>query len=282
VDVYLLLLLLLEGKTDYYARKRLISQAKNKYNTPKYRLVARFTNKDIICQIVYSRIQGDIVLASAYSHELPKYGIKLGLTNYAAAYCTGLLCARRALVKLNLDGKYAGQTKADGQFFLVQELENGPRPFKVFLDVGLRRTTTGSRLFAVMKGAVDGGIYVPHNEKRFPGSKDGKLDSSILRKHIFGQHVSEYMKLLKEEDEDLYKKQFGQYIKLGIQPDMLESIYTKAHEMIRKDPSPKPASKDRSAVIAKSKSFKKARLTFDQRKQNIAQKISEFQESLAA
>lgn len=36
------------GKTDYYARKRLITQAKNKYNAPKYRLVVRFTNRDII------------------------------------------------------------------------------------------------------------------------------------------------------------------------------------------------------------------------------------------
>ena len=26
-----------EGKTDYFARKRLVVQDKNKYNTPKYR-----------------------------------------------------------------------------------------------------------------------------------------------------------------------------------------------------------------------------------------------------
>ena len=40
-----------EGKTDYYARKRLIVQDKNKYNTPKYRLVVRFSNKDITAQV---------------------------------------------------------------------------------------------------------------------------------------------------------------------------------------------------------------------------------------
>jgi large subunit ribosomal protein L5e len=34
-------------------------------------------------------------MAAAYAHELPNYGIKVGLTNYAAAYCTGLLLARR-------------------------------------------------------------------------------------------------------------------------------------------------------------------------------------------
>ena len=81
-----------EGKTDYYARKKLVIQAKNKYNSPKYRLVVRFTNKDVICQIVYAKIQGDFVLAAAYSHELPRYGIKCGLTNWTAAYATGLVC----------------------------------------------------------------------------------------------------------------------------------------------------------------------------------------------
>lgn len=40
-----------QGKTDYYARKRLTVQDKNKYNTPKYRLIVRFTNKDIIAQV---------------------------------------------------------------------------------------------------------------------------------------------------------------------------------------------------------------------------------------
>lgn len=84
-----------EGKTDYYARKRLIAQDRNKYNTPKYRLVVRFSNKNITCQVVYAKIEGDVVLAAAYSHELPQFGVTVGLTNYAAAYCTGLLLARR-------------------------------------------------------------------------------------------------------------------------------------------------------------------------------------------
>lgn len=46
-------------------------------------------------QIAYSKIEGDHIVSAAYSHELPKYGINVGLTNYAAAYCTGLLLARR-------------------------------------------------------------------------------------------------------------------------------------------------------------------------------------------
>lgn len=36
-----------------------------------------------------------MIVCAAYAHELPKYGVKVGLTNYAAAYCTGLLLARR-------------------------------------------------------------------------------------------------------------------------------------------------------------------------------------------
>lgn len=34
-----------EGKTDYFARRKLIEQDKRKYNAPKYRLVVRMTNK---------------------------------------------------------------------------------------------------------------------------------------------------------------------------------------------------------------------------------------------
>ena len=39
-----------------------------------------------------------MIVTAAYSHELPNYGIKVGLTNYAAAYATGLLLARRVRV----------------------------------------------------------------------------------------------------------------------------------------------------------------------------------------
>ena len=60
-----------------------------------YRMIVRISNRDVTAQIAYARIEGDKVIQSAYSHELPKYGIKAGLTNYASCYCTGLLLARR-------------------------------------------------------------------------------------------------------------------------------------------------------------------------------------------
>jgi large subunit ribosomal protein L5e len=86
-----------EGKTDYQARRRLTIQDKNKYNTPKYRFVVRFTNKDVICQVVYATIKGDRILSAAHSQELKdaRYGLTVGLTNYAAAYCTGKPKLRR-------------------------------------------------------------------------------------------------------------------------------------------------------------------------------------------
>ena len=45
-------------------------------------MIVRITNKDICCQIAYARIEGDRIVAAAYSHELPKYGVDVGLTNY--------------------------------------------------------------------------------------------------------------------------------------------------------------------------------------------------------
>merc|ERR1712048_1430581 len=95
-------------KTDYYARKRLIIQDKRKYNSQKYRFVVRVTNRDVICQVVGARVDKDEILAAAYSHELKRYGLNVGLTNYAACYCTGLLLARRLLKKFSLDKFYVG------------------------------------------------------------------------------------------------------------------------------------------------------------------------------
>merc|ERR1712142_783682 len=149
-----------EGKTDFFARKRLVVQDKNKYNTPKYRMIVRSSNTDVCCQIAYARLEGDIVICAAYSHELPRYGVNVGLTNYAAAYCTGLLLARRVLTKLNLAEIYEGQIEVDGGEYNVESLDDKPAAFRANLDVGLNRTTTGARVFGALKGAVDGGLEI--------------------------------------------------------------------------------------------------------------------------
>ena len=234
-----------EGKTDYYARKRLVIQDKDKYNTPKYRMIVRFTNKDVICQVAYARIEGDYIVSAAYAHELPRYGVKVGLSNYAAAYCTGLLLARRILKKFKLDTIYAGQEEVDGEEFHIESEDGKPGAFRCYLDVGLARTSTGAKVFAAMKGAVDGGLDIPHGVKRFPGydAEGDNFDAGVLRDHIMGKHVGDYMRLLQEDDDEAYKRQFGVYIKNGVNADNIEELYKKAHAAIRADPECKPKQK---------------------------------------
>ncbi|CAG8501337.1 8854_t:CDS:2 [Funneliformis caledonium] len=265
-----------EGKTDYYARKRLVVQAKNKYNSPKYRLVVRFTNTDVIIQIIYAKLEGDFVLTAAYAHELPRFGIKVGLTNWAATYATGLLAARRVLTKLGLADQYQGVTEPDGKVAPIEELEDAPRPFKAFLDVGLKRTSTGSKVFAALKGASDGGIFIPHSENRFPGydAESKSLDAETLRKYIYGGHVADYMRLLQEEDDDKYRRQFSKFIEAGINADGLEELYKCTHAKIRADPKYKP--KDKKGDYKIFKKYKKYRLNLKQRRNKVEQKIEAF------
>jgi large subunit ribosomal protein L5e len=274
-----------ECKTDYYARRRLIIQDKNKYKTPKYRLCVRISNKDITCQIFSADMTHDVCLASAYAHELKRYGVSLGLTNYASAYCTGLLLARRVNSKLNLD--YVGQEEVDGEDFNVEVDAEGKAPFKALLDVGLKRTTTGARVFGAMKGACDGGLDVPHSDRRFPGSKsssgnDYDANAEEHKKYIFGGHVAEYMTNLEDEDPEAFKKQFSAFIAAKIKADDLEGIYTKAHAGIRADPFKKRDAlelgrfKKRKAAKKgepEKKRFNRAKISAKQRAARIKQKL---------
>jgi len=260
-----------EGKTDYQARRRLVVQDKNKYNTPKYRLVVRFTNKDVIAQVVRAKIEGDFVLAAAYGHELAKYGIPVGHSNYAAAYAVGLLVARRILKKFNLDEKYVGQQNATGDDFNVKPIVDGPRPLRAYLDTGLKRTSTGSRVFAALKGACDGGLDVPHSVTRYVGydSESKKLKADVLRKHIFGAHIAAHMRELKDEDSATFEKKFSRYIKNKVTADDVEKLYTKAHALIRKDPI---IVTEKKPERTEHKRFHKAKLSLKQRKGNVTHK----------
>jgi len=284
-----------EGKTDYYARKRLITQDKSKYNTPKYRLVARITCSRVICQVIYATIQGDRVLSQADSRELKRFGIESGLTNYAACYCTGLLVARRLLNKTGLDKVYSGAKKIDGEDYDVNKDYKAEqrRPFKAVFDVGLVKTTTGNRVFGCMKGACDGGLLVPHSTKRFPGfSKEGNKETynaKLHRERIFGLHVEKYMKKLREGDKDGYQRQFSKWDaslkKAGV--NSLEKLYAKVHEEIRKNPASPPKTEKkkvplkfldkRKTIIQVSggkKYIRDRRLTLEERKKNVQKKIA--------
>lgn len=53
----------------------------------------------------------------------------------------------------------------------------------------------GARVFGALKGAADGGLDIPHSEKRFPGyaREDKEYNADVHRARIFGEHVGEYM-----------------------------------------------------------------------------------------
>jgi len=259
-----------QGKTDYYARKRLVVNDKDKYDTKKYRMVVRLTNRRVLCSIVYSTLKGDMTIMGAESNELKKFGVPCGLANYAAAYATGLLLARRLLKDKSIDTKFVGKTEADGKLYNVDTEDNERRPFKAYLDVGLARTTTGNRVFGAMKGACDGGLNVPHNEQRFPGFRWEKPEVNVNRKkggnapeekekpkpvftaeehleHIMGVHVQEYYDLLKKDNPAAFKKQFSRWEKcLG--GKSFEGIYKAAHSAIRKSPAHVKATRAKAPV----------------------------------
>ena len=181
--------------------------------------------------------------------------------------------------KVGLDELYEGNTEVDaevvtteheGKTYFVDEVDEDKRPFRALLDVGCRATTTGCRIFGALKGAADGGLDIPHSEKRFPGyDRDAKdYDVDMHRERIFGGHVGEYMEYLEEEDNTKFKEQFASYIANDIEADGLEDLYESVHEAIREDPS--PAEKKE---FSPDKAFKnKAKLTLEQRKARVQAK----------
>lgn len=288
-----------QGKTDYHARRKMVKQDKNKYNTPKYRLVVRITNKKIITQIVYSTILGDRVLCQATSPELKNYEVPTGFVNYAACYCTGLLIARRALQIVGLDETIKGVEEADAEEYHVEHEDEGDRrPFKVILDVGMIRTIPGSRVFGVLKGAVDGGLHIPHTIKKFPGAEEPEerkmewnYDAGAHLERILGTHVVEYMQDLQEEDPERYKVQFSSYIEESIEPDDVEDMYKNCHAKIRENPK---FEKNEDAGITHKRQgntvvpsdgdsyTRKIKMSKAQKHSRVAQKIATAQAKMAA
>ncbi len=251
----------------------MITQDKNKYNSPKYRFVVRFTNRDVICQVVYATLAGDVCIASAYSHELPKYGMKAGLKNYAATYATGLLCARRLLTKYGLADAYEGKTDDLGEDYHVEQEEGEARPFKCFLDTGLVRTSTGARVFAALKGAVDGGLDIPHNEKRFAGYdlQDKSHDPDTLERYIKGGVVAEYAEEMQEEEPEKYEQHFSKYLEEDFDPTELEDAMEDVLDAIRDDPV--FVKKERVKPADAGRKFKLPKLTYEEKKANLKAKL---------
>lgn len=215
------------------------------------------------------------------------------MKNYAAAYCTGLLVARRTLKNFGLDQAIKGKEEIDGEEFHVEDEENEQRPFKCILDVGIRRSCVGARMWGALKGAVDGCLHVPHSSKNFPGFKpaeekgaESEYDAEAHKDRIFGAHVKEYMEMLQEEDPTKYEAHFAKYLEHDVDADKMEDMYTEAHEQIREDPDFKPVEKKQITherngenVVASdgTETVRSKRLTLAARREKVAAKIAAAQ-----
>lgn len=151
----------LENKTDYRLRMELL-----KSQLP--RIVIRKTNKYLYAQIVESHEAKDLVKKAVSSRDLLKEGWDKKLTgslkSIPACYLTGLLLAREA-------GK--------GKFII---------------DMGMARNMSGGRIYALVKGLVDGGMDI----------KVGDVIPS--KERLEGDHLKPEVKAMIKQVKEKLKK----------------------------------------------------------------------------
>jgi len=170
-----------KGKTNYHKRIKLLISG-------RLRLVIRKSLNNMLAQIVEYDDDGDNVLLSAHSMELKKYGWKANTGNIPSAYLTGFLLGVKATKK---------------------GIKNG------ILDIGLQKP--GQRIFAALKGAVDGGFEVPHSNDILPNEK-----------RLKGHHISEYASLSKGKNN-----LFSNYAKSKMNPGDLPKLFEEIKNKIK-------------------------------------------------
>tara|TARA_B100000579_G_scaffold340721_1_gene292400 strand:+ start:144 stop:656 length:513 start_codon:yes stop_codon:yes gene_type:complete len=141
------------GQTDYHRRLKLL-----RGGVP--RAVVRVTNTQVICQLINYDADGDQVISAVDGKSLRNnyaWPSKVSTKSVPAAYCTGYALAKQV--------QKSGHDEA-------------------VLDIGLAASTPGNRVFAALKGMVDGGLWVPHNEDIFPSEE--RLAGSHINDSIAG------------------------------------------------------------------------------------------------
>lgn len=164
-----------EGKTHYISR---LSHLKS----GKHRAVIRASLKHCIIQLTNYTPTGDVILVSAHTNELKKYGWKAPTGNVPAAYLCGYLLAKKAQRK---------------------------KLTEAIADIGLQKKVKGARLFAAIKGMIDGGMNIPASKDVLP--KEDRIN---------GEHIKNYATQL-SKDKQKYEKTFSQYLKQGVSPTEL-------------------------------------------------------------
>lgn len=169
-----------EEKTDYRQRKRLLSSKKK-------RVVIRKSNQYIRIQVIEHKPEGDETLVDIKSFRLKDYEWKGSFTNLPACYLTGFLAGKKA--------------KAQG----IEEC---------IADLGMKKPTPGSRIYACLEGFIDASVSVPHSKKVFPS-----------KERIQGEHIEEYGKKLEEgagRPENFFIKENPLKV-----PELFEKVKTK-------------------------------------------------------
>lgn len=150
-----------DRKTDYKKRMKLLLAGKP-------RIAIRKSINNIWMQVIEYHPSGDKVVLTAHSKELKKLGWKTGCGNIPAAYLTGLLF-----------GKKAAEKKIG----------------ECIIDTGFYPSIKGSKIYAALKGAIDGGMNIPHSKEILPA------DDRISGKHIQKGDVSKQFGEVKQKIE---------------------------------------------------------------------------------
>lgn len=176
------------GKTDYRKRKIMILS-----KVPRF--VVRCSLKHTTVQIIDAHSIGDRTLISTSSQEIVKeFGWKAYCRNLPMAYLVGFFVGHKALAQ--------GITQT-------------------VLDIGLKKASKGGRVFAALKGAVDAGLNMQHNEKILPSTS-----------RIKGEHIVTFAEKLFEEDPLLYAKTFSNYLARKLKPEHLTDHFEEVKRSI--------------------------------------------------
>ena len=124
-----------EEKTNYKKRGTMLTGKRDF-------ITVNITNQNTQVQILTPGMTGDKVVASAHSRYLLEKGWKGSRKSVPAAYLTGYLAGKKALVQGAKDA---------------------------IMYTGTRRYT--QRMAAALKGIIDAGVEVPADEKTFPAEE---------------------------------------------------------------------------------------------------------------
>lgn len=174
-----------ELKTDYKKRLRLLM-------SKKLRVVLRFSNQKITAQIVGFEVKGDKVHIATSSQNLLKSGWLYSSKNFPASYLTGLNLAKLAREKIS--------------------------DKELILDTGFRTPLKKGKIYAFLKGAIDGGLNVKHRESEdiFPSEEK-----------ISGKDIQDYASSLKEKSPEEFQKKFALCLKNSADPTKMSENFEK-------------------------------------------------------